>query len=66
MRRLMGLTSGGLDMSSLLSDLTSGDESRATAAASKGAMLEMGGVPIFKAAERVQTGQTRALSQKNY
>ena len=57
---------GGLDMSSLLSDLTSGDDPRATAAASKGTMLEMGGVPIFKAAERVQTGQTRALSQKNY
>lgn len=56
----------GIDLQSLLADLTGNDPEKATAAASRGSMLEMGGVPIFKAAERVQTGQTRALSQKNY
>jgi hypothetical protein len=53
-------------MESLIKDMTGDDSARAAAAAGKGTMLEMAGIPIFKGTERVQTGQQRGLSQKNY
>lgn len=61
-----GQPTGGLDLQSIIRDLSGTDPAKATAAASQGAMLEMGGVPVMKATERVQTGQTRALAEKKY
>ncbi|MHB8123112.1 MAG: hypothetical protein ACYDG4_13260 [Desulfuromonadaceae bacterium] len=53
-------------MEGLINDMAGNDSAKAAAAASKATMLEVAGIPIFKGAERVQTGQQRALSQKNY
>lgn len=65
-QNIANFITGGGGLNQIISDMTGNDPTKATNAASMGTMLEMGGVPVFRGVERIQTGQARQLANTKY